>query len=52
MPNRFYQSDTENVPKCKYLHKDLYRIVGAERIGFMQSRVNKTPIKHEKESNT
>ena len=52
MPDRLYESDTGNAPECECLHKELYRIVGAERIGFMRSRVNKTSIRHEKESDT
>ena len=32
------------------IRRELYRIVGAERIGFMQSRVNTTPIRYEKGS--
>ena len=27
-----------------------YRFVGADRVGFMRSRVNKSPIRHGKES--
>ena len=52
MPDRLYESDTGNIPECECLHKELYRIVGAERIGFMHSLVNKTSLRHEKESDT
>ena len=51
MPDHFHEPDTENTLECECLHKELYRIMGAERIGFMRSRVSKTPIRHEKESN-
>ena len=52
MPDRFYESDTKNARECEYSHKELYRISGAKRIGFMRSRVNETPIRHERESDT
>ena len=50
MPDRFYESETGSASECECLHKELYQIARAERIGFMRSRVNKTPIQHEKES--
>ena len=46
MQDHFYESGTENALGCECLHKGLYRIVGAEHIGFMRSRVNKTPVRH------
>ena len=51
MPDRFHESDTENAPECV----NTQRVVpnsGAERIGFIRSRVNKTPIRYETESDT
>ena len=42
MPDRFCESSTENAPECECLHKKLYRISGAELIGLIRSRVNKT----------
>ena len=50
MPDRFYGTDKENAPECECLPQELYQIAGAERNRFMRSRVNKTPIRHEKES--
>ena len=32
--------------------EELYQTVGTERIGFMQSRINKSQIRHEKGSDT
>ena len=52
MPDRFYESDTENTPEGECLHKELYRSLGAERIVFIRSRVNEAPIRHERESDT
>ena len=52
MPDCFYETDTENAPECECLHKELYRISGAEGVVFMQSRVNKTLIRHEMKSDT
>ena len=50
MPDRFYESDKENTPECESLHKEWYRISGAKRIGFKRSLLNKTPVRHERES--
>ena len=52
MPDRFHESDTENAPECGCLHKEYLPNSGAERIGFIRSRVNKTPIRYETESDT
>ena len=51
MPDRFHESDTENAPECGCLHRVLPNS-GAERIGFIWSRVNKIPIRYETESDT
>ena len=50
MPDRFHESDTENAPECGCVHKELYLIQEQERIGFIWSHVNKTPIQYESES--
>ena len=44
MPDCFHESDTGNAPECECLYKELYRIYGAEHIGFMHNHVNKMPI--------
>ena len=52
MSNHFYESGAENAPECECLHKEFYPTVGAERIRSKWRRVNKTPIQHERESDT
>ena len=51
MLDHSYKSGTKDSSECDCLHKSwsrLVRIVGAESIGFMQSRVDKSPTQHEK----
>ena len=54
-----FTNDTKRYRLCRIHYRttywcgaELYRIVGAERIGFVQNRINTTPIRYEKGSDT
>ena len=52
MPDRFHESDNRTFSRVCVFTQRVLPNSGAERIGFIWSRVNKTPIRYETESDT